>query len=211
MPAKSESQMRLFSMALAVRHGKLKRSDVGDAVLDIVDSDMTDAEIKDFTKMKTNTNESFKMTKLSHFVSEIPYSDCHVNNIDVTFRPESVFVVIKPGSTHLTSTIINIMKRNNFTLYKIRPKKLRLNEAKSLYRVHEKEEFYNDLCRYMSSGISVGILFNYKGTGDKFKKMSEVKELIRDKYSESDMRNVIHSSDNDDSMKSEMLKYFTAM
>ena len=49
MPAKSKSQQRLFSMALAVRRGKLKRDDVYQSVLDIVDSDMSDKEIEDFT------------------------------------------------------------------------------------------------------------------------------------------------------------------
>ena len=48
MPAKSKSQQRLFGMALAVRRGELKKSEVGDAVLDIVNSDMTDKEIEDF-------------------------------------------------------------------------------------------------------------------------------------------------------------------
>ena len=50
MPAKSLSQQRLFGMALAVRRGDIKRSDVSDSVLDIVDSDMTDKQIEDFAK-----------------------------------------------------------------------------------------------------------------------------------------------------------------
>ena len=52
MPAKSKSQQRLFGMALAVRRGELKRSDVDDAVLDIVDGDMTNKQIRDFAKTK---------------------------------------------------------------------------------------------------------------------------------------------------------------
>ena len=52
MPAKSKSQQRLFGMAIAVRRGELKRSDVEDSVLDIVDSDMTDKEIEDFASTK---------------------------------------------------------------------------------------------------------------------------------------------------------------
>lgn len=52
MPAVSKSQQRLFGMALAVRRGEIKRSDVNDAVLDIVNSDMTDKEIEDFAKAK---------------------------------------------------------------------------------------------------------------------------------------------------------------
>jgi hypothetical protein len=39
-------------MALAVRRGELKRSEVNQSVLDIVDGDMTDKEIKDFAKTK---------------------------------------------------------------------------------------------------------------------------------------------------------------
>lgn len=50
MPAVSKSQQRLFGMALAVRRGEIKRSDVNDAVLDIVNSNMTDKEIEDFAK-----------------------------------------------------------------------------------------------------------------------------------------------------------------
>lgn len=52
MPAKSKAQQRLFGMALAVRRGELKRSDVDDVVLDIVDGDMTDKQIRDFAKTK---------------------------------------------------------------------------------------------------------------------------------------------------------------
>lgn len=52
MPAKSQAQQRLFGMALAVRRGERKRSEVNDAVLDIVDSDMTNKQIEHFAKTK---------------------------------------------------------------------------------------------------------------------------------------------------------------
>ena len=52
MPAKSQTQQRLFGMALAVRRGELKRSEVNQSVLDIVDGDMTDKQIEDFAKTK---------------------------------------------------------------------------------------------------------------------------------------------------------------
>lgn len=50
MPAKSKTQQALFGMALAVRKGEMKRSDVDKNVLDIVDGDMTNKEIEDFAK-----------------------------------------------------------------------------------------------------------------------------------------------------------------
>lgn len=57
MPSKSKSQQRLFSMALAVRKGDLKRSEVHQSVLDIVDSDMTNKEIEEFTVLKESLKE----------------------------------------------------------------------------------------------------------------------------------------------------------
>lgn len=52
MPAKSKAQQRLFGVALAVRRGELKKSDVDSNVLDIVDSEMTNKEIEDFASTK---------------------------------------------------------------------------------------------------------------------------------------------------------------
>ena len=65
MPAKSKAQQRLFGMALAVRRGELKKSEVGDEVLDIVNSDMTDKQIEDFAStshksLKEHMLESIK-------------------------------------------------------------------------------------------------------------------------------------------------------
>lgn len=53
MPAKSKSQQRLFCMALAVRKGDLERNKVNKSVLKIVDGDMTNKQIEDFTKLES--------------------------------------------------------------------------------------------------------------------------------------------------------------
>ena len=53
MPAKSKSQQALFGMAYAVRTGEMKRSEVSKSVLDIVDSDMSNQDIKDFASTST--------------------------------------------------------------------------------------------------------------------------------------------------------------
>lgn len=50
MPAKSKAQQAFFGMALAVRKGEMKRSEVNQDVLDIVDGEMTNKEIEDFAK-----------------------------------------------------------------------------------------------------------------------------------------------------------------
>lgn len=65
MPAKSKKQQRLFQMALAVRKGDLARNKVWKTVLDIVDSDMTNKEIEDFTVLKEH-----KIQSLQSFLTE---------------------------------------------------------------------------------------------------------------------------------------------
>ena len=61
MPAKSKSQQRLFGMALAVRKGELKKSEVNDSVLAIVDSDMTDKQIEDYYENEKDNCNSFSI------------------------------------------------------------------------------------------------------------------------------------------------------
>ena len=64
MPAKSEAQRKLFSMAYAVRTGKMKRSDVGQEVLDIVDGDMTNEQISDFMIKETSSLHDYIKNKI---------------------------------------------------------------------------------------------------------------------------------------------------
>jgi hypothetical protein len=75
MPAKSKSQQRLFGMALAVRRGELKHSDVDQSVLDIVNSNMSNKEIEDFAKTKhTELSNKIKenlVKTLSETLSEV--------------------------------------------------------------------------------------------------------------------------------------------
>ena len=66
MPAKSKSQQRLFGMALAVRRGELKRGEVNDEVLNIVDSDMTDKEIEDFASTPHKGLKEHLLESLNH-------------------------------------------------------------------------------------------------------------------------------------------------
>ena len=82
MPAKSKSQQRLFGMALAVRRGDMKRSDVWDEVLDIVDSDMTDKEIEDFAKTKHDKIKEHKVMKdIKQYINETSYPGQEVKDI----------------------------------------------------------------------------------------------------------------------------------
>ena len=122
----------------------------------------------------------------------------------------NIFVIVKPGFLKLTPVIINIFEEHGWTLEKIRTKTLLKSEAKRLYDIHKKEDFYDDLCNYMSSDQSTGMVFVKDKPMSKkmFDETNKIKDIIRKKYGESEMRNVIHSSDSLERMKIERGIYF---
>lgn len=246
MPSKSKSQQRLFGMALAVRKGELKRSEVEKEVLDIVDSDMKTSELEEFAKHRTSDRERVSEghdadpskdltvdasgisnnlgdqpkksengnSPLETYLKNLKYSGKMRPIIDVKPDKKYVFVVIKPGFSDISKDVIERFGKEGLELYKTRTKILSLREAKQLYKVHKDEDFYDDLCKYMSSDFSIGILFSYPSEWkqDKaFKKVDKLKDQIRKDYQESDMRNAMHSSDNMENMRYECSMYFNEL
>ena len=114
------------------------------------------------------------------------------------------FMIIKPEFLHLKNQILDYLK--DFGIIPIREmrKTLTLSEAKKLYKPHAKEDFYEDLCKYMASGDSIGfVLCNYKGAD-----LLKLKDNIRNKYGVDEMRNAIHSSDSGLNVYRESKIYF---
>lgn len=122
-------------------------------------------------------------------------------------KKDHVLVVIKPGFENLLNTLCDLFKQNGYKIIKTKTKQLLLQEAESLYKVHEKEDFYEDLCKYMSSGLSTAMIL-YKKSDNIFKDFEKLKDKIREEYGESDMRNVIHSSDSYKNFTHESQVYF---
>lgn len=124
---------------------------------------------------------------------------------------KKIFVVIKPGFLDKTVDILNIYKEEGWDAKFSTIKKLLLNEAKELYKVHKKEDFYKDLCEYMSSDVTRAFIFVKETNNDEFKEASSIKDEIRKKWGESDMKNVVHSSDSKENMEREASIYFTCI
>ena len=204
MPSKSESQKRLFCMAYAVRRGKLKRSEVNKSVLDIVDGDMTDQEIKDFM---------VKECGLTEYIRESLYDTPYANGGKVSFSGRKfLLVVVKPQFLNLTSEILRRVEEAGFEILKMKTTQLTLRAAKSLYKVHKDKDFYKALCEYMASGISTAFLVAPTDPEWKEKKavnrLSKVKDEVRDTWGESERLNVMHSSDSYASAEEEARSYF---
>lgn len=125
----------------------------------------------------------------------------------------SAFIIIKPGFLNLSEKILKIFKEQGWEIKKIRTTKLTLAQARELYRPHKKEEWYKPLCDYMSNGLSTGVILQKKfeeGVSKQkaFNEVAEIKDEIRKQWAESDMRNVLHSSDNYDRFIIESGIYF---
>lgn len=134
-----------------------------------------------------------------------------INNFGTyTDTTQRIFTIVKPGFEKLTPTIIKKFNDNGWNVAKIKTKQLLLSEAKSLYDIHKKEKWYEPLCKYMSSGPTTAIIFTKPGIMSKkvFEETGKIKDEIRKEYGESDMRNVMHSSDSLQHMKHEMSIYF---
>lgn len=123
----------------------------------------------------------------------------HIKTPDTT----KAFVIIKPGFLDYTDEIYEYIKDNEFEMYD-HTNKMKLSEAqcKELYKMHEKEDFYDDLVKYMQGYIQASI-WGYNGSGDPIKKMDEIKDHFRDKYGKDDMKNVMHSSDSKENVMRE--------
>lgn len=187
----------------------------------VKESELTDDEKRILAARKNGSHiptgistkqEDKNLSSIERYLkNRLVYSSGIHPKIEVHPDTKYVFVVVKPGFSKLSQTIIDRFEDSGFSLYKTRTKLLSEREAKQLYYVHKEEDFYEQLCKYMSSDISIGILFTYPSTWKQdrvFKKVDKIKDEIRKEYSESDMRNVMHSSDNIENMRVECSKYF---
>lgn len=121
---------------------------------------------------------------------------------------KKIFVVVKPGFLDKTVDILNIYKENGWECESTTIKQLMPEEARKLYSVHKKKDFYKSLCEYMISDVTRAFIFVKETNNDEFKEASRIKDEIRKKWGESDMRNVVHSSDSKENMEREASIYF---
>lgn len=129
-----------------------------------------------------------------------------INTKDPMYK-NHVLVVVKPGFQELLPMLTDEFIKNDYKVVKMTTKRLQLEEAKQLYKIHKKEDFYKDLCEYMSSGVTTAFIL-YKNTENIFNDFAKIKDKIRKEYGQSEMRNVLHSSDSYKNFTHEASVYF---
>ena len=130
---------------------------------------------------------------------------------------EQTLSIIKPDAVerNLIENIKSIFTKNNLTIKEDKKIHITKEEAAEFYKVHQSKPFYDDLCRYLSSGPIVvmilegedAIVHNRKLMGATDPKNAE-ENTIRKLYGISIDKNSVHGSDSVDNAKKEINFFF---
>lgn len=112
------------------------------------------------------------------------------------------FAILKPGFLEHESDFIKTLSNNGWNVIEKRKKKIDLNTAKDLYSPHKDKDFYNDLCKYMSSDEALYCTC-HKDCENPIKDLKSVKEKVRKAWGKNEMENAMHSSDSLENVKRE--------
>lgn len=104
------------------------------------------------------------------------------------------FVILKPEFMDHENDFLTLLKNNGWQVLQKQKKTLTNDEAKELYKMHKDKDFYNDLCKYMSSGECLCCLC-HKDCKDPIKDMDVLKDKVRKTWGKDEMKNGMHSSD----------------
>ena len=130
---------------------------------------------------------------------------------------EQTLSIIKPDAVerNLDDKIKSVFINKGFKIVKEKKIKLEKEDAEKFYKVHETKPFYNDLCKYLSSGPVVvmvlekedAILANRRIMGATDPKKAE-DGTIRKQFGISIDKNSVHGSDSIDNAKIEIDFFF---
>ena len=130
---------------------------------------------------------------------------------------EQTLSIIKPDAVerNLDSEIKSIFQNDGFKIANEKKIQLAKSDAEEFYKVHETKLFYNDLCKYLSSGPIIvmilekenAVLANRKLMGATDPKNAE-EGTIRKKFGVSIDKNSVHGSDSIENAKIEINFFF---
>lgn len=112
------------------------------------------------------------------------------------------FAILKPEFLDKQDDFEQKLEDNSWKISDMTKIKLSLDDAKKLYDCHKDEDFYDDLCKYMSSDKCIAYKL-YKDCEDPIEDLKKVKEEVRGEFGKDDMKNCMHSSDSKENVKRE--------
>ncbi|MEQ6119887.1 nucleoside-diphosphate kinase [Reichenbachiella sp. MALMAid0571] len=130
------------------------------------------------------------------------------------------FTMIKPDAFAAgnSGAIIKMIEEAGFSIKAMKLVKLSAEKAGGFYAVHKERPFYNDLCKYMSSGAIIAIILEKENAVADFRKLigatnpAEAAEgTIRKLFAKSIEANAVHGSDSDENAAIEGSFFFSEL
>ena len=112
------------------------------------------------------------------------------------------FVILKPEFLSHKNEWIEALQNNEWDILDKKQLTLSKDQAAELYSMHKGKDFYDDLCKYMSSGECLCCKC-YKECNNPIEEMDKLKDQIRNKWSKKKKKNAMHSSDSLQNVKRE--------
>ena len=131
---------------------------------------------------------------------------------------KKTFAIIKPSAVkdNNIGEIVAMIEKDGFKINAMKLTKMSFEDASKFYYIHKEKPFYNDLCKFMSDGPIVAMIFNKENAVKGFRDLigatnpSEAEEgTIRHKFGKSIDENAIHGSDSDENAIDEMNFFFS--
>lgn len=128
--------------------------------------------------------------------------------------------MIKPDATGAgnTGAITKMIEEAGFRVVAIKKIQLTPDRAGEFYAVHKERPFYNDLCKYMSSGPIVPMILEKDNAVEDFRKLIGATDptkaadgTIRKLFAKSIEANAIHGSDSDENAIIESNFFFSGL
>ena len=130
---------------------------------------------------------------------------------------EKTLSIIKPDAVerNLSDEIKAIFLKQNFNILKEKKIQISKEEAEQFYLVHQTKPFYDELCKYLSSGPIVVMVLEKKDAVMENRKLmgatnpKDAEEgTIRQKFGLSIDKNSVHGSDSQENAKKEIDFFF---
>ena len=130
---------------------------------------------------------------------------------------EQTLSIIKPDAVerNLSEKIKEIFLKNKLKILESKKIKLSVEEASEFYKVHQTKPFYNNLCKYLSSGPIIAMILEGEDAIFKNRKLMGATDpkkadenTIRKMYGLSIDKNSVHGSDSPDNAKKEIDFFF---
>lgn len=128
--------------------------------------------------------------------------------------------MIKPDATGAgnVGAITKMIEEAGFRVVAVKKIQLTGDRAGEFYAVHKERPFYNDLCRYMSSGAIVPMILEKDNAVEDFRKLIGATDptkaadgTIRKLFAKSIEANAIHGSDSDENAAIESNFFFSGL